>query len=206
MNTTRKCRNYQCDLSRSNITNARGAQTENIISHQRFLLWGCSLEPSRKFFLVALILSVISATSHNVLALWHVFIRPDPRNITAINLLLSPAVFACSVVLPFVVMYYQAKTLNLEAALMPVLVGIFLGTWIGEVASNIGINAFMVYVSGGSIVGYNIVYFVLSTAWQIVALALSSTLFIFTTAVFFAHYRKLRENRQLHPPSLHSPQ
>lgn len=164
------------------------------------------VEFNGKFFFIALILSIIVGISSNILTWWHIFIRINPSDIVSINLFLSPIIFVCRVILPFILMYYQAKNIHAESRLMPILIGTFFGTWIGQVISGIGIHTFLLYLSGSHFTGYNILHFVFTISWQIVILALSSTLFILTTAILLAHYQKQQETKQLQPPALHSSQ
>ena len=159
------------------------------------------MELDGEFLFIALILSIIAGIAHNITSWLHVLIRPNPSHIMTISLILSPVIFAFSVILPFILMYSYAKKINPEANLIPILIGTFFGTWIGQLISNIGVHTVIIYSAGSYYGTDNILQFGLTLTWQIIALSLSSTLFVLATAILLAHYQNRKEAKPPQPPT-----
>ena len=167
----------------------------NIISSNYLLFGEMVMEFNGKFFFFAFVLSIVAGIVGNIYQWLHYFIRLTPESIKTFWIFLTPITMAFGIILPFILMYMESKKINPETNLIPILVSTFLGTWIGRLIADIGINTFIVYYTIGYYTGYNIFEFAFTLARQIFVLALSPTIFILTTAILLAYYQKSKEEQ-----------
>lgn len=142
-----------------------------------------------KFFLVAVVLSTIAAISRYLNQWILLAFRISPLFYSRFYYVFTVVQLACGVVLPFVIMYTLGKNVDSPSAFKPIMLSIFLGSWVGQVSVFV-VNIFVnVLVQGGNYIGWDAIVW-LWTVWQLFALALSGVFFVSLAAVLFAYYQK----------------
>ena len=142
------------------------------------------MEFNVKFFLVAIVLSLVAEIFHH-LNIWMLYVGRLPMDIYSwIVIALAPVQLIFGVVIPFAVMYILAT--RISSVVKSVIVSTFLGCWIGGVA----VLAFHTYLMRGSY-GYDSLFqLAFWTIWEIFAKALSAIFFVSLAAILFAHYQR----------------
>jgi len=142
-----------------------------------------------KFFLVAIIIALITAVVHNIVTVWIHFAFPTlPVSFFGwFSLAFAPVSFGLSVALPFSVMYYLSQKVTDFSHYRPIILSTFLGCWVGQVAGlilNIAVTNYL-----GSSYGLDILS-ALYMLWSLFTAAFSSVFFISFSAILFAYYNR----------------
>lgn len=140
-----------------------------------------------KFFFVAIVLSIVAGLSQYITQWLLLVYRLSPLFFSSLVVGLAPVRLAFGVVVPFVVMYFLGKNVDSPSAFKPIIISIFLGSWIGQVS--VFLAGIFVNLTHGAYYSFAVIA-VFHVAWEIIAGALSGVFFASLAAVLFAHYQK----------------
>ena len=146
-----------------------------------------------RFFIIALLVSIISGVVDNIQELTAYFTDFNFESLRIIGIVFTPLRLAFGVFFPFLLMYFQAKELDIKDNLNFILFSAFLGSWIGGLASFFGIRISLYYIAGWNFLPSNVVQAIFTVIMQIVSLAFYPIIFILATAILFAYYQKYKE-------------
>lgn len=146
-----------------------------------------------KFFFVAVILSIAAGLSQYITQWLLLVYRLSPLFFSSLVVGLAPVRLVFGVVVPFAIMYFLGKNVDLPSAFKPIIMSVFLGSWIGQVS--VFFAGIFVNLTHGAYYSFALIA-AFHVAWEIIAGALSGIFFASLAAVLFAYYQKTaRETR-----------
>lgn len=139
-----------------------------------------------RFFVVALLLSVIVGVA-GYIPTWLLLYRWfEPEMYSYLMLVLSPVLLVLEVVVPFAVFFSMSRNGGSTSAYWTAIVSVFFGCWIGSASVEVS-NMAMFWLRGAEYTPSWLA--TVWIAWLAVSAAVSRIFFVSLSAVLFAYYR-----------------
>lgn len=146
-----------------------------------------------KFLFVTSILAIVAGVFQNLITWLQIWRLPEESMSLAV-LGLSSLQLVFGVFIPFAVMYTLGMKVP-ESVYKPILISVFLGSWIGGVVIfcldlSFSLDLSIIILNQNSYGTGSLLFSIIWVIWRIFASAFSSVLFVCVAAVLFAYYRK----------------